>query len=367
MTRNVRRHLRGRTLAALMVWGALAPGLANARPNDDPGAQSIARIDSRPGLMAASWTVQDNGQLAAVGAGNGEPGVFAGMQCDPFDPASHRLIFGAAHTPRNAELVALFRNPGAKLMISTHAPTLSAQFDIYPEDRGHSTFHGQAEFAAAYLSEKQFDVLNTAQNFVIRAGTHSYSFTGAGSTRAIGAMTCRAVPHHVATRLIESRRDDAAAQELKPWRLAFHAGLSAYVKGRAEAYTSTTNHPANAAASFRIGVSCADRQLYAHLDVGINPAATDDATLTRTNAFIRDFERHGKLVEIYRAGQRLAAFMVDSDDAPGRGHVLSAHDLASLMEADALAVVGDNKVIEFSTANAAASLNGLAKFCGKTG
>jgi hypothetical protein len=368
MIRCVKRHRPACVLALLTVLGAGAAGPASGHSETDgdyrPPAHT-AQTDSGAGFVTTGWTLQPGAQLAVVGAGNGGPGTFAGIQCDPFDPQAHRLIFGAARTGQSSLLLALFRNPGVKLVINTTAPSLTAQFEIYPEDRGQSNFRGVVDYVATYLSQRQFDVLNTARSFTIQAGTRSYSFSGNGSERAIGGMACQTGARHVATRLIERRREDASQQHLAGWQLVFHSGPTALVNGRAEAFASTTNHPANTAASFRMAVSCADRRLYAHLDVGLDPAAIDGATSARTNSFVREFEQHGKLVEIYRAGHRIGAFLIESNAMAGHGHALSRQDLVSLMEADALAVVGDNKVVEFSTANAPESLANLSNACHK--
>jgi len=369
MISNPRRHPATHVLVALTVIGAQPIGLAGAQPtigSTQHRSFSAAQTDAGTWFDPAGWTLQDHAQLAVVGAYNNETGVFAGMQCDPIDPRAHRLIFGALRTAHSADLMALFDSQNAKMVVSTNGASLSAKFEIHPEDRGQSNFGGASSYAAAYLNRQQFEALNSAHDFAIQIGAHSYKFSGVGSARTISTMACRTVERHVASRVIESRNEDASQQKQGSWHLAFHTGTTAMTNGRAEAFASTTNHPSNSAANFRISVSCYDRRLYAHLDVKISEETDDEAGSATINAFMSDYKKHGKLVEVYRAGHSIATFMVESTQAGARRHALSNHEFDSLMKSDAVAVVGDNKVIDFSTVNAAASLDSLSRFCSST-
>jgi hypothetical protein len=211
-------------LAALTVLGVQPSGLAIAKSETTEIKQrssESAPIDATAGFVASGWVLRENAQIALVGAGNGQSGVFAGMQCDPFEPRSHRLIFGALRKAQTPELQALFRNVSARLVITTNTPSLFAQFEINPEDRGQSNLGGKSDYTAAYLTQSQLDALNNARDFIIRVGTHKYSFNGTGSKRAIGAMICRSTELHVASRLIEKRREETSPQKLNAWRLTF--------------------------------------------------------------------------------------------------------------------------------------------------
>jgi hypothetical protein len=375
MKRNPgRRTGSGVMAAALSVLSVQSIGLAHAQAtNTGPGQHMPAPDESHgaPTFGSGGWMLHDKAQLALVGASNQATGIFAGIQCDPFDPRSHRLILGAVHTGKSIDAMEAFQNQSMKMMVATNGSSLSAKFEILPEDRGHSDFAGGFIYTASYLNQQQFDALNSAKSFIIKAGGQTYNFSGAGSARAIGAMACHSGEIHVARRLIERRhaietsQDDRSQQYLGAWQLTYHSGAAALMRGRAEVFANTTNHPANMAASFRLGVSCIDRRFYANLTVGINPALSDDSNLESVNDFIHRFGQHGKLVEIYRGGQRIATFLVARDEFAGKGHELTSQELASMMESDSLAVVGDNKVIEFSTANAAASLASLLRACPK--
>ena len=352
------------TVAAFAVWQPVAPAIARGAGQSSGGAFNLNAQPARaPEFSADSWTLHDNGQLALVGAAAGDRGVFAGIQCDPYEPRSHRLMVGAVHRARPTGLGDVLRNQSARFLITTDSPSLATRFEVSPEDRGHSSFGGASDYAAAYLTQQQFDAINIARSFVISIGTRNYNFNGNASKRTIGALACHSSAVHIASRVIERSRQDIPTQKLTSWRLAVPSGRTAFIDGKAEAYALTTDHPANPDANFTLGVACSNRNLFVHFEVALKAGSVKAAQIATTNAFIQDFSQHAKLLEVYRGGQRLTTMLVEGDDHRGQAHALSERDLASLKQADSLAIVGDNKVIEFSIANAAQTLSGVSQSC----
>ena len=363
------RHRAGAALmrmAAIVLLHPAVPALGQGVP--EASARAAIRTAPTPahaGFDAGAWVVEDQGQLALTGAMGGSADVFAGIQCDPFVPKAHRLILGVVQPARQAAARDFLHGPDSKLTISTDSASIVTRFELALEDRGQSNFRGKSEFAAAYLNQQQFDAIHNARSFVIAAGGHSYRFDGQGSARAIRALTCRNADVHIASRLIEQRKEDMPPQKLGSWHLAAAGGRDGSGAAPAEAFAVTSNHPANPDARFRLGVRCVGGQLYAHfkIDDGAKPGAA--GARAASDDFSKNFERQDKIVDVYRAGHLLTTFLVGGQANRAVGHALSDHDIASMIESDELAVVGDHTVITFSTANAPQSLASISRKCNR--
>lgn len=355
------------SLVAMLVSYPITPALAENLANE-PTRASFRPIQSatKPAFDTKGWTLQDKDQLALVGSAAGSADVFAGIQCDPFVPRAHRLIVGIVRRARPGVSLDLLNSRNSKLTISTDSPSILTEFELDLEDRGHSNFGGGSDFAAAYLNQQQFEAINRARAFTIQAGTRSFHFDGSGSTRAIRSLSCHGSEIHVASRLIEKRHEDMPAQKLASWRLALPDERSGTGSRRAEAYAFTYNHPVNPDLSFRLGVVCVGGQLFARFSAGKNPKQNTFDSAAGSLDYSKKFLNQNKLVDVYRGDRLLTTFMVDSYANQGLGHALSDNDIKSMMKSDTLTVVGYRTVIDFSTVNAAQSLEGISQFCGRT-
>ena len=361
------RRIIGRlaiTCSAFVVWSTLTV-TAHAQTDLLDGVQSRAlrSANAKASFGADAWTIRDNGQIALVAAQNDPSGIFAGVQCDPYDPRAHRMIFGVHSALRAGAGQGLSNVPLDKLTVKTTMPSVVSRFDIAPEDRGQSNLAGAIDYIAAYLTPQQYAALSAAQTITIRFAQTDYQFTGLGSAKAIAGLNCRTANVHTAQRLIEGRREEMPQQKLNAWRVAIRSGGPTAHSTSTEAVATTTNHPLNIAANFTIAIGCFQRKLYPSFGADIDTALIDADHWNQAAAFMQDLDRKIKLLEIYRDGRRIRSILFSEQSRRYAGHALSAAELGDLAQANHVIVVGDNLVIEFSTHNLAASLTNLGAIC----
>ena len=310
------------------------------------------------------WILHSEAQLAAVAAGGGEAGIFLGIQCDPFDPIARRMIIGVQQGANAPELRSLLHSAAPKIQISTRGQTVRSAFDASPEDRGRTNYAGSADYIAAYLSPAQLDAIASANVLAVKVGQKTYMFTGYGSNLALDSMTCKSKRVHIASRLIESNRKREARTPASAWRVSYHSGAAALIKGSIEASVSATTRYLDEGTTYRLGVVCHGRKLYARVEAGFSPSFRDDENFEKSAIYIAKYSGSHKRLEVYKEGERTTTIGISQQDMAGLGHQLSGSEIASLMEADDLVVSSANSTVNFPAAGSSEALGKTFQTCG---
>jgi hypothetical protein len=319
-------------------------------------------------MLAPTWSVDRSSQTALVQAKNSSGGIFAGVQCDPFDSRGRRLILGAVRSVDQDGLVAQLRaGRASKFTVGINSESAYSQFTTYAEDRGNLNLGMQAEFAAAYLSAEQYALFKAAKTFTVSIGERTYSFSGRGSAASIGSLTCDNRRMTVASRSIPARHDEPPRPVQTQWQFATHTGTTAAVKGRYEASTTIANFPNNELASFQLRISCHDGRLFALFSGGSVAKSVGNPRIASTNAFVNSIDSRHNVAMVYRGQTRIAAIPVDGPLPSWKGHPMSYDDIAALFEFDSIVVNGGDSAIEFGAKNAGPSIVALAQACGANG
>lgn len=352
-------------LTAIIADGAMPWSQADGRTVDLPrqvfGTSPAVFASSSP--RADRWILQPDAQLAAVTAGS-ETGIFLGVQCDPFEPIAHRLILGVRKGSNAPEMRTLLLGGTRKIMITAEAPAITSAFEAAPEDRGQTDFAGSADYIAAQLSPAQFAAISSAKALFVQVGKKTYKFTGYGSNSALTSMTCRSRPVRVASRLIDRQRPKPTTAQKQAWRVNYHSGSAALIRGRMDASVSTFAKYADTGTSFKLGVACLGNKLYARIEADFLSSVQDDDGVEKTAKYIARFGKTPKQVEVYKLGQRLTTIVISKAEMAGLGHQLAPLDLANLMEADTLVVASGSNTLEFPATGSSSALNRIFQSCG---
>lgn len=316
-------------------------------------------------IQATEWSIDRTLKTAVVLARSPSGGIFAGVQCDPFDPRSRRLILGAVQSvDRNGLAAEMRASRPARFKVGVGTASTYSEFFTFAEDRGKMDLGMPAEFAAAYLTSDQYELLKSANAFTVAIGQRTYSFTGRGSLAKINALSCEGTKVTVASRTIPGRQSEPPRPVQTPWKFLSHTGAAALVKGTAEAFTTVANFPNNELASFQLRITCLDGRLFARFSGGAVAKAVDDPRALATQAFVRSVDNRRNVVEIYRGEARVAAFSVDGIGSAWKGHPISYDEVSALFDFDRVVVNGGDVAVQFDSSNAAAAMVDLAQTCG---
>lgn len=366
MTASFKSSLGVCVASALLAVGTLPSEKAQARTEEPwyriPTAEP-AHLLAETSPRAGRWSVQADRQLASVAAQNGEVGIFTGVQCDPYDPAARRLLLGVRKGVDAPAMRILLRGGMRKIRITASDQGITSTFEAAPEDRGQTSFAGNSDYVATYLSRTQLEAIASAKTLFVQVGEKTYNFTGYGSSRALGSMTCSARPVHIASRMIEGQRGPTTAKPKQTWRVSYHSGTAALLKGTVDASVSSTPWFVDSGTTFKLGVACLGNRIYARVGADLRTQVRDDETLEKSAKFIGNFSTSAKQIEIYRDGQRISALAISKAEMVGRGRPLSSLDIANIMEADELVVVSQSNSIAFPASGSSAALDKVLQTC----
>jgi hypothetical protein len=319
-------------------------------------------------MLTTEWSVDRPSQTALVQAKNPSSGIFAGVQCDPFDPRGRRLILGAVRSVDRDGLIAEMRaTRPSRFSVGIGTDSAYSQFATYAEDRGNLDLGMQAEYAAAYLSAEQYALLKVAKTFTVSLGRRTYSFSGRGSSASIGSLSCDKRRMTVASRTIPARRDEPPRPVQTPWQFVAHTGPAALVKGTYEASTTIANFPNNELASFQLRISCQDGRLFALFSGGSVAKSVNDPRAASASAFVNSIDNRQNVAVVYRGEVRTAAIPVGGVVPSWKGHPMSYDDISALFEFDRIVVNGGDSAIEFGAKNAGPAIVAVAQACGANG
>jgi hypothetical protein len=341
--------------------------MASAREASEPSQVfwKTAANKTSATLLTTEWSV-DRSKQSAIGRANNSPsGIFAGVQCDQFDPRGRRLILGAVRSVDRDGLIGEMIKPGSsKLIVTIYTDSAYSQFASFTEDRGVLDVGMKSNYAAAYLSSEQYELIKKARTFSVSFGKRTYYFSGSGSSRSIGALSCDNRRMTVASRSIMPRHSEPARPVQTPWQFASHSGAASLVKGNFEASTTVANFPNSELASFQLRISCHGGRLFARFVGGAVANSVIDPRASSAKAFVNAVDSSQNVATVYRAGSRIARIPVDGAASPRRGYELSYDDISALFEFDQIVVSGGDRTIEFGNKNAGPAILAVSQACG---
>lgn len=339
---------------------------------------------STPAL--GQWLLDPVARTALVENPGQFPGALLGIQCDRNDLRNRRFVFGAVRRrDRSGVLSALNTNSPTFLRISVESQSTYAEFVVGVEGRTTIDYDGAADLVVTYLTPEQYNLVRSARSLTVTTGGRSIWFSGKGSAAATGALACAATPQIVASRVIAAapravppKAAPAVALPrplngpqrpvLTPWSFTPRLLSADAGKGRYLAFTSAVGFAESPLASFNFEIACHGNRLYAAFTGGsvsksVPRTASDDPA-----RFIAAVNSGANTAEIYRGGKEVVRFPVEVD-AAGKGHMLSARELAALLDFNRIVVSNarGSRTIEFTAKGGPQAISSLAEACGTRG
>ncbi len=344
--------------------------MACARELAEPSQGDLTAVarQAPTALLKNEWSVDRSSQTAVIRANNSPSGIFAGVQCDQFDPRGRRLILGAVRSvDRDGLIQEMLKPQSSKLSVTVDTDSAYSRFVSFAEDRGMINLGMKADYAAAYLSSEQYELIKKARVFTISVGKHTYYFSGNGSSRNISALSCDSRRMTVASRSISARNLEPARPVQTPWQFATHFGAASLTKGSFEASTTVANFPNSELASFQLRISCHQGRLFAQFSGGSVARSVNDPRAASAKAFVNAVDSRKNFASIYRNGLRVAKIPVDGAVPSWKGYAMSYDDISALFEFDQIVVSGGDSTIEFGNRNAGPAILAVSQACGANG
>lgn len=354
-------------ICASALAGSAPDAAAQAREASEhpQGLWRTAAKAASATLLTTEWSVDRSKQSAIVRANNSSSGIFAGVQCDQFDPRGRRLILGAVRSvDRDGLIGEMIRPESSKLVVTIETDSAYSRFSSFTEDRGVLDLGMKSNYAASYLSAEQYDLMKKARSFTVSFGKRTYYFSGSGSSRSIGALSCDNRRMTVASRSIMARHSEPARPVQTPWQFASHSGAASLIKGNFEASTTVANFPNSELASFQLRISCHGGRLFARFAGGSVANSVIDPRASSAKAFVNAVDSSQNVATVYRSGSRIAKIPVDGAASPQKGYELSYDDISALFEFDQIVVSGGDSTIEFGNKNAGPAILAVSQACG---
>lgn len=357
-------------IGALALPVAIPAGAASAREALEPAPGWLQTVTRKaPGaLQTTEWSVDPSSQSAIVRAKNSPSGIFAGVQCDLADPRGRRLILGAVRSVDRDGLIGEMLKPqSSKLTVAIDTDSAYSRFVSFTEDRGILDLGMKADYAAAYLTPEQYELMKKARAFAISFGKRTYYFNGNGSSRNISALSCNSRRMTVASRSIPTRHAEPARPVQTPWQFATHSGAASLARGSFEASTTISNFPNSELASFQLRISCHNGRLFARFSGGSVANSVNDGRSASAKAFMDAVDGRQNFATVYRGGARIAKIPVDGAVPSWKGYAMSYDDISALFEFDQIVVSGGDSTIEFGNKNAGPAILAVSQACGANG
>lgn len=333
------------------------------------GAAAASTATRTHGLTQSeppAWRHYAQLSLAAVESSLPLSGSLLGVQCDKNDPRNRRLLFGTSRQlDRGGASQSLRTMRPAIVKVAVEAQSTYAEFVLDIEARDTISLNEPIDVVAAFLTTEQYQLLQSAKSLTISAGGRSYWFTGHGSSSATKSLACNKVPAVPASRYIARTVERSTRPTLTPWSFTPRILAADPRKGRYLAFTSAVGFPESPLASFNFEIACHGNRLYASFVPGSVAMSVPSTASERVRQFNTSIDTDSNSAEVYRDGMEVASFSVEQG-ASGKGHMLTARELAALLSFDSIVVTTRDKsrTVEFTNKNGPQAISAVAEACG---